>query len=75
MVDQSLLTTRVAVFQLQFASSHSSIGAGKLPMIVKLVLVNPDILAMISGGIMRMNRLWVRFMFCFSSDHSFRAWL
>jgi hypothetical protein len=49
-------------------TEDSSIGAGKLPMIVKLVLVNPDILAMISGGIMRIKGLWVRFLFRFSSN-------
>lgn len=42
-------------------------------MIVKSVFVYPDIFAMISGGIMRMNGLWVRFMFRFSSDRFFSS--
>jgi hypothetical protein len=60
--DQSCgVPTTVVLQSLQ--TDDSSIGAGKLPMIVKSVFANPDILAMISGGIMRMNGLWLRFMF------------
>ena len=47
--------TTVLLQSLQ--TDDSSIGTGKLPVIVKSVLANPDIVAMISGGIMRMNGL------------------
>ena len=68
MVDQSfkLLMTKVGVFQLQFQSlqiDDSSIGVGNLRTILKLTFANREIVAVISGGIMRMNGLWLRFMF------------
>ena len=60
--DQSSgVPTTVLLQSLQ--TDDSSIGAGSLPMIVKSMFANPDIVAMISGGIMRMNGLWLRFMF------------
>ena len=47
--------TRALLQSLQ--TDDSSIGVGKLSTIVKSVFANPDILAMISGGIVRMNGL------------------
>ena len=51
----SVLTT-VYLQSLQTDDSLST-GAGKIPTIVKSVFVNPDILAMVSGAIMRMKEL------------------
>ena len=72
MVDQSfkLLMTKVGVFQLQFQSlqiDDSSIGVGNLRTILKLTFANREIVAVISGGTMRMNGLWLRFMFRLTS--------
>ena len=64
--DQSSGDPTTALLQ-SLQTEDSSIGAGKLPMIAKSVFVNPDILAMISGGIKRMNGLWLRFTFRLSS--------
>ena len=64
--DQSSgVPTTVLLQSLQ--TDDSSIGTCKFPVVVRSVLANSDIVAMISGGIMRMNGLWVRFMFRFSS--------
>jgi hypothetical protein len=49
-------------------TDDSSITAAKLPILLKSMLANSDILAMASGGIKRMNGLWLRFMFRLSSD-------
>ena len=54
--DQSCgVPTTILLQSLQ--TDDSSIGAGNLPMSVKSVFANPDIVAMISGGILRRNGL------------------
>ena len=64
--DQSSgVPTTVLLQSLQ--TDDSSIAAGNRPMIVKSVFANLDIVAMISGGIIRLNGLWIRFMFRLSS--------
>ena len=64
--DQSSgVPTTILLQSLQ--TDDSSIGAGNLPIIVKSVFANLDIVAMISGGILRMNGLWLWFMFRLSS--------
>ena len=64
--DQSSGVPTTALLQ-SLQTDDSSIASGKLPITVKLVIANPDILAMISGGIKRMKGLWTRFMFRLSS--------
>ena len=63
--------TTVRLQSLQ--TDDSSIQAGKLRMIVKLVFANSDILAMISGGIMRMNGLWTWLISRLSSARFFSS--
>ena len=66
--DQSCGVPTTALLQsLQTDDSSISIGLGRLPVIVKSVLASPDIVAMISEGIMRMNGLCLRFMSRLSS--------
>ena len=67
-IDDQSSGVSTTVFLQSVQTDDSSKGSGKLPTIVKSVFANSDILAMISGGIMRMKGLWIRFIFCMSLD-------
>ena len=67
-IDDQISGVSTTVFLQTLQTDDSSKASGKLPTIVKSVFANSDILAMIFGGIMRMNGLWIRFIFCLSSD-------
>ena len=65
--DQRCGVPTTAVLQ-SLQTDDSIIGVGRhLSVIVKSVFANPDIAAIISGGIMRMNGLCLRLMFRLSS--------
>ena len=64
--DQSSGVPTTALLQ-SLQTDDSSIPSDNLPLIVKSVIANPDIFAMISGGIKRMKGLLITFMFRLSS--------
>ena len=64
--DQSSGVPTTALLQ-SLQTDDSSIPSDNLPLIVKSAITNPDIFAMISGGIKRMKGLLITFMFRLSS--------